>query len=127
MVLESSIKAYGQCREPGTETWSCNCLSQRIGGVGRLEQKRDFGRVNHGLWTGTEAWTWNGLSRPMGVVRKTRAEAWFLERLVTVYGRCRETGTAASSWNGLSRSRDSVGILGQKHGLGTVYHGLRTM
>ena len=36
----------------------------------------------------------------------------------------RETRTETWSWNGLSRPRDIVGRLGQKHGLGTVYHGL---
>ena len=62
---------------------------------------------------------------------------------MTAKGRCRETGIEAWSWTGLSRPKDGVGDLagsmvleglsrpvdgvkrlGQKHGLGTVYHGI---
>ena len=50
-----------------------------------------------------------------------------LERSVTAKGRKWETGTEAWSWNGLSRPKGVVGRLGQQHGLGRVYHGLRTM
>ena len=47
-----------------------------------------------------------------------------LEGFITAYVRCRETGTEAWSWKGLSRPLDGVGRQGQKHGLGTVCHGL---
>ena len=69
-----------------------------------------------------------------------------LEESITACGRCKETGTEAWSWNGLSRLQEgvgdkdksmvlewsimalgSVGRLGQKPRLGTVYHGLKTV
>ena len=75
--------------------------------------------------TGTEVWSWNGLSRSKNGVEDLD-RSMVLEGSITAYGRFRETGTEAWSWNGLSRPRDGVGRLGQKHSLGTVYHGLRT-
>ena len=50
-----------------------------------------------------------------------------LERSITSKGRCREIGTEALSWYVLSRPMGGVVRLGQKHGLGTGYHGLWTL
>ena len=50
--------------------------------------------------------SWNGLSGSMGGVGRL-GRSLVLERSITAYGRCRR--------------------LGQKHGIGMVYHGLRTV
>ena len=71
----------------------------------------------------TEAWSWNGLSRPKDGVGDLERNL-VLEWSIIACGRCRETWRKAWAWNGLSRPRDSKGRLGQKHGLGMVYHGL---
>ena len=126
MVLEECITAYERCRATGTEAWSWNSLSRPISGEGRLGQ-------NHGSWI--------GLSRSMGGVgrlgQKPRLgtvyhslwavqgdwdRSMVLELSITDDGRCNETGREAWSWNDLSRPRDDIGRLGQKHGLGMVYH-----
>ena len=117
-------------------------VSRPRDGVERLGQKHGLGLFRE---TGTGTWPWKALSEPMDGVRDTD-KSMDLDGSITAYGRCRETGTEAWSWNGVAQPKDGVvdwdrrmvlewfitalgrcRRLGQKHGLGMVYHGLKTM
>ena len=67
-----------------------------------MDMKRSVTAYGQDRETGTETLTWNCISGPMGGMVGAGKEAW--------------------SWQGLSRPMDGVGRLGEKCGLGTVYH-----